>query len=328
MIYGGDGEAVAFSVDARELRNALHARGAVLELQSAASRRRSCSRTRSTIRCAARPTHVDFLRVDLKKKIGAIVAIELVGGDDAPGIKEGGILDQPTREVNVEALPTDIPESIQIDVSGALDRRQHRARRGDGAGRRRAARRPRDGRRLDARPRASSSRSEEGDEIEEETGVVGEGEAAEGEAATRPPTATTPRRRVATPGRSCAVPSARGAGRLADRRARQPGLRVRAHAAQRRLPGVAELAQPLGPAEAEEEVRRAAERGPHRRRRAARRGAPAADLHERVGQQRRARRAARSSSTSTTCSSCTTRSTCRSATSVSGWAAGSPATTA
>ena len=42
--------------------------------------------------------------------------LELTGVDDAPGVKEGGILEQITRELNVEALPTAIPESIVHEV--------------------------------------------------------------------------------------------------------------------------------------------------------------------------------------------------------------------
>jgi large subunit ribosomal protein L25 len=45
------------------------------------------------------------------------VTIELEGAEEAPGVKEGGVLDQPTREVNIEALPTDIPERIVVSVS-------------------------------------------------------------------------------------------------------------------------------------------------------------------------------------------------------------------
>jgi large subunit ribosomal protein L25 len=45
------------------------------------------------------------------------VLVELVGGDEAPGVKGGGVLEQVTRELNVEALPTDIPEHITVDVS-------------------------------------------------------------------------------------------------------------------------------------------------------------------------------------------------------------------
>lgn len=61
--------------------------------------------------------HVDFLEVRLDEKIQSTVYVELLGGDDSPGVKAGGVLDQPTRELNIEALPTDIPEVIEVDVS-------------------------------------------------------------------------------------------------------------------------------------------------------------------------------------------------------------------
>jgi large subunit ribosomal protein L25 len=60
--------------------------------------------------------HVDLLRVRLDEEISAIVPLELGGVDDAPGVKEGGVLEQITRELNVEALPTAIPESIAHEV--------------------------------------------------------------------------------------------------------------------------------------------------------------------------------------------------------------------
>jgi large subunit ribosomal protein L25 len=46
------------------------------------------------------------------------VSVELVGVEEAPGVKEGGVLEQANRELNIEALPTDIPERILVDVSG------------------------------------------------------------------------------------------------------------------------------------------------------------------------------------------------------------------
>ena len=61
--------------------------------------------------------HVDFLEVRLDQKIHAEVAIELEGVEEAPGVKEGGVLDQSTRDVGIEALPTDIPERIVVNVS-------------------------------------------------------------------------------------------------------------------------------------------------------------------------------------------------------------------
>ena len=61
--------------------------------------------------------HVDLLRVRLDQEIQATVVLELFGVEDAPGAKEGGVLEHVTRELNIEALPTDIPDSIQHDVS-------------------------------------------------------------------------------------------------------------------------------------------------------------------------------------------------------------------
>jgi large subunit ribosomal protein L25 len=61
--------------------------------------------------------HIDCQQVDLEQEIQADVAIELVGADDAPGVKEGGILEHVTREITIEALPTDIPGEITVDVS-------------------------------------------------------------------------------------------------------------------------------------------------------------------------------------------------------------------
>ena len=62
--------------------------------------------------------HIDCQQVDLEQEIQADVAIELAGAEDAPGAKEGGILEHVTREITIEALPTDIPdEGLRVDVS-------------------------------------------------------------------------------------------------------------------------------------------------------------------------------------------------------------------
>ncbi|MGZ4396690.1 MAG: 50S ribosomal protein L25, partial [Gaiellaceae bacterium] len=61
--------------------------------------------------------HVDLLRVRLDQAIQATVVLELTEADSSPGVKEGGVLEQVTRELTVEALPTDIPDSLQHDVS-------------------------------------------------------------------------------------------------------------------------------------------------------------------------------------------------------------------
>jgi large subunit ribosomal protein L25 len=61
--------------------------------------------------------HVDLQEVRLDVAIQATVQVHLVGGEDAPGVKEGGVLSAPTTSLNVEALPLEVPESIEADVS-------------------------------------------------------------------------------------------------------------------------------------------------------------------------------------------------------------------
>jgi large subunit ribosomal protein L25 len=61
-------------------------------------------------------THVDFHEVRLDQPIQAQVSVTLMG--EPAGVKEGGVLSQVTREVTVEALPMEIPEHLDLDVSG------------------------------------------------------------------------------------------------------------------------------------------------------------------------------------------------------------------
>src|SRR3954471_19842397 len=118
VLYGMSETPLIFSVDARELRHALHAAGAVLELSGDGE-----SATAAVLKDSQRHPvrgevlHIDLLRVDLNKPIQSPVPVHLVGGEDAPGVKEGGVLEHVTREVTVEALPSDIPEALDVDVS-------------------------------------------------------------------------------------------------------------------------------------------------------------------------------------------------------------------
>ncbi len=118
VLYGGDGDPVTFAVDARELRHALHASGAVIELSLDGQTTPAVLKDAQRHPVRGETTHVDFVRVNLNVAIQAVVPVEVVGGEESQGAKDGGIVDQPVREVNVEALPTAIPESIPIDASG------------------------------------------------------------------------------------------------------------------------------------------------------------------------------------------------------------------
>jgi large subunit ribosomal protein L25 len=62
--------------------------------------------------------HIDLLEVRLDEKIQTQVGVHIEGVEEAPGIKEGGVLEQVSHQLNIEALPTSIPDAIVIDVSG------------------------------------------------------------------------------------------------------------------------------------------------------------------------------------------------------------------
>ena len=118
VVYGGGKEPVPFQVESRVLRVALSHAGAVLDLSVDGEDPTPVvlkELTRHAVTGDA--VHVDLLRVRLDRPIQATVALELVGADDAPGVKEGGVLEHVTRELTIEALPTDIPDSVQHDVS-------------------------------------------------------------------------------------------------------------------------------------------------------------------------------------------------------------------
>jgi large subunit ribosomal protein L25 len=179
VVYGGGDDPLAFQVDARELRTALAHAGAVITLTLGGSEVPVVLKEHQRHPVTGTTMHIDLLRVDLKQKIHAVVVLELTGVEDAPGVKAGGVLEQVTRELNIEALPASIPDTIVHDVSTleigdtvALD----------------AVTMPEDVELLDdletvivtlTPPRLSV---EPTDELETETEVVGEGEGAEGEA--------------------------------------------------------------------------------------------------------------------------------------------------
>ena len=120
ILYGGgDGESISFKVASRALRLALQDGSAVLDIEIDGKGARPVIVKDQQVH-PVRPEvlHIDLLEVRLDEKIESTVMVELEGTDDAPGVKEGGVLEHVTRELNIEALPTDLPERIVVDVSG------------------------------------------------------------------------------------------------------------------------------------------------------------------------------------------------------------------
>jgi len=118
VLYGGGDEPVSFAVDARALRQALAGRGAVLDVAldgGAPTPAVLKEHQRDPVRGST--VHVDLVRVRLDRPIQVNVPIVLTGAESAPGVRDGGVLEQITHEAHVEALPTAIPESVVHDVS-------------------------------------------------------------------------------------------------------------------------------------------------------------------------------------------------------------------
>jgi large subunit ribosomal protein L25 len=118
IVYGQGGEARPFQVSARELRVLLTEGHTLLDLELDGSKAVPVvikEQQHHPVRGDV--MHLDFLEVRLDEEIQAEVPIELEGADQAPGVREGGVLEHVGREITVEALPTEIPERITVDVS-------------------------------------------------------------------------------------------------------------------------------------------------------------------------------------------------------------------
>ena len=119
VLYG-KGHARAIVVGERDLRAALTGRSGlhaiidvVIEGQTTPHHAVLKDFQRHPIRGTL--THIDFHEVRLDRPIQATVNVQFVG--ESPGAKQGGVVQQVTRELRVEALPTGIPEHIEADIS-------------------------------------------------------------------------------------------------------------------------------------------------------------------------------------------------------------------
>jgi large subunit ribosomal protein L25 len=121
VLYGRE-EPVAITIPERDLRAALTTRGglnAVLDVVIEGGKTHSSVlKEFQTHRVRGQITHVDLQEVRLDQPIHATVPLTLHG--EAAGVKEGGVLSQVTNELNVEALPMEVPEHLEVDVSEML----------------------------------------------------------------------------------------------------------------------------------------------------------------------------------------------------------------
>jgi large subunit ribosomal protein L25 len=121
VLYGRGNEPHAFCVAERELRRVLTGAGglhAILDvtLDGQNTSRPSILKSYQQDPVRGTLTHIDLQEVRLDQPIQARVVVELIG--EPVGVTEGGVLSQVNREITVEALPLEVPEHLDLDVTG------------------------------------------------------------------------------------------------------------------------------------------------------------------------------------------------------------------
>jgi len=121
IVYGkGPNLAVEIPVAGLKTLRAIHfSQGAVIDIDlGGQEKKENCSVLIKDVQyhpLTEAITHIDFIRVSLEEKIKANVPVVLKG--EPKGVKEEGILSQILWQLTIEALPLDIPEKIEVDVS-------------------------------------------------------------------------------------------------------------------------------------------------------------------------------------------------------------------
>jgi len=121
VLYGGDGAVVPLAVDPRSVFAVLHSEAGEntllgLKVDKGMVPGRVMIREHQLDPVTEDLLHADFVRIAMDRAIRVQVAIHTLG--IAKGVKlQGGILDHPLREVEVECLPADIPERLEVDIS-------------------------------------------------------------------------------------------------------------------------------------------------------------------------------------------------------------------
>lgn len=118
VVYGLGGDAVAVAVEARSLSSALHTgagRNVLIGLELDGNTHLTLLREIQRDPVRGSVVHVDFLRVSHDQTISVEVPIHIEG--DAPGVKEGGVIEHHLWNVEVQCTPTSVPDRIIADVS-------------------------------------------------------------------------------------------------------------------------------------------------------------------------------------------------------------------
>jgi large subunit ribosomal protein L25 len=122
VLYGGKGEGQPVAVNPRELMQILHSESGVntlITFKLDGTDARVLVKEYQVDPIEHKLLHADFYRIALDKMLSVTIPVQLRG--EAKGVKQqGGVVDFVHREIEIDCLPTDIPEKIEVDVSELL----------------------------------------------------------------------------------------------------------------------------------------------------------------------------------------------------------------
>jgi large subunit ribosomal protein L25 len=117
VIYGRSGKSVAIDLDAREFANGIKniSESTIVKVDVEGKPYDAFVKDTQRNILNGSVLHVDFYEVEKDRVLRARVSLHLKG--NPAGVREGGILEFPLHEIEVECLPADLPERIEVDVS-------------------------------------------------------------------------------------------------------------------------------------------------------------------------------------------------------------------
>lgn len=118
VLYGYQTESTPISLDYQETAKAVQSQGytSVFKIEIDGKQMNAVLTDIQRDAIKGHVKHVDFLAINMKEELEVDVPILLVG--TSVGVKEGGVLTQPNHTVKVKVKPSEIPDNLEIDISG------------------------------------------------------------------------------------------------------------------------------------------------------------------------------------------------------------------
>ncbi len=117
VVYGYEMEPTSISLDARMFAKVLSEIGSKSVFQLNVEGKKINAVLNEVQRCALKGhvKHVDFKSINMSEELEVDISVSVVG--EAIGVKDGGFLLQPNRDIRIKVQPSEIPETIEIDVT-------------------------------------------------------------------------------------------------------------------------------------------------------------------------------------------------------------------